>query len=187
VTEIPVILFVLGAPGVGKTTVARQLLCFDALPVQFTEPPAPKWSRCGSIVAAGYYKGDTFDGADTIPYSGAKAALEYWASHYRDEVALTILDGARFSTAPSLARIRELAPRHAIVGVHLTADAAVDARRRARGSDQDPAWLKGATTRARNFAEQLGAFNIDASGDPSSVFWAVCDVVLAAFQGRSAA
>lgn len=174
----PVILYVLGAPGVGKTTLVRTLLSYysDDDPV-LTQPPEPKWSLAGDAVAAGHYSGKTFDGADTIPYNGARAALEYWAQTLA-ESSLTILDGARFSTGPSLARLRELAPGHAIVGVYLVAtDAQLDERRAARGSNQNAAWIKGATTVARNFAAKIGATTIEASYDVSATQMLAEDVL----------
>lgn len=159
------VLFVLGEPGVGKTTLVRQLLYDSFRPSvkALTEPPAPKWTTVdGEICAAGYYRGDAFDGADTVPYNGAHAALMHWSASYRDW-PLTIFDGARFSTRSSLALLRSLAPDHAIVGVHLVGGA--EARRVQRqvitGVAQNATWIKGAATRAARFAQLIGATTID--------------------------
>lgn len=156
------ILFVLGEPGVGKTTLVRQLLHhpFNPSAKNLTEPPAPKWTTVdGEICAAGYYRGDAFDGADTVPYNGAHAALVYWSAFYRG-FPLTIFDGARFSTQPSLAMLRRLAPDHAIIGVHLVGGAAE--RRAARDRlTQNATWIKGAATRAANFARLINATTVD--------------------------
>jgi hypothetical protein len=163
----PVILYVLGAPGVGKTTLVRGL--FGDRPLIFSEPPEPKWTVAmnpdgPAAVAAGWYKGETFDGGDTVPYSGARAALEFWAASMGMMPPLTILDGQRFATAPSLAYLREVAPDHAIIGVHLVATSEeLATRRAARGSNQSPSWMKGATTGARNFAAKIGAVDVPAT------------------------
>lgn len=164
----PVILYVLGPPGVGKTTLVRQLL-FDPLRPSvktITELPDPKWTTVdGRICAAGSYTGHMFDGADRVPYRGASPALDFWAANYRDSYELTIFDGQRFSTKNSLGWLRASAPDHAIIGVHLIATSKVlDDRRAARGTTQNPAWMKGAATTAARFAAMIGAMQIAAHG-----------------------
>lgn len=172
----PVILFVVGAPGVGKTTLVRGFLNHPFYPRPlFTEPPEPKWTvvvnpdtGTAPVVAAGWYKGETFDGGDTVPYSGARAALEYWRTDlWQLAPALTIFDGARFSTGPSYTYVKAFAAEvgAAVICVHLVApDAELAARRQQRGSNQAPAWIKGATTGARNFAARVGAVEITVDG-----------------------
>lgn len=181
-------MFVVGAPGVGKTTLVRGLLGDSLL---FTDPPEPKWTVAAKpgnrsaegrviAVAAGWYKGETFDGGDTVPYSGARAAIDFWAEALLPLTPLTILDGARFSTAPSLARIREVATSvgGAVTGVHLVAaDADLVARRAARGSSQAPSWIKGATTQARNFATAVDAWDVAADYTPDEVLAEVREVI----------
>lgn len=157
-------LFILGAPGVGKTTVVRQLVP-ALLPDSgktITEIASPKWTVTTDRTAlAGHWRGTTFDGGDTIPYTGARAALEFWRDNILSKVDLTIFDGDRFSTKPSLEFIRATGVR--VAGVHLVASQThLDLRRAARNSNQNETWLKGRVTKAANFARLIGAADIDA-------------------------
>lgn len=143
------ILFVVGAPGVGKTTLVRGLLgmVHGELPVGGYLVQKPKWTVLDAVCAAGHYTGDTFDGADMVPYNGAAAALEYWAQNLAGK-ALTIFDGDRFSNATTLSKLRD----HELRCLHVRAPAAVlAARRQARGSNQNPSWMKGRASKAANF------------------------------------
>lgn len=168
-------LFVLGAPGVGKTTVIRQLVP-SLLPMSgktLTEIASPKWTVTTDRTAlAGHWRGTAFDGGDTVPYTGARAALEFWRDNLLPNVDLTIFDGDRFSTKPSLEFIR--ATGVTIVGVHLVADETVLAGRRvARGSNQNETWLKGRVTKAANFADLIGAGLYDALCAPQMIAEAI--------------
>ena len=139
--------WIVGAPGVGKTTIARQLLDPDSYLI-----PKPKWTVGEGVVAAGHYSGQTFDGADMVPYNGAKEALAYWAAHLKN-TKLTLFDGDRFSNAGAVEYLRAAAPdSHFMVVLVLAEQATLDARRAARGSNQDPVWMKGRVTKAHNFA-----------------------------------
>jgi hypothetical protein len=145
------ILFLVGAPGVGKTTLARLLLEPDPYLVQ-----KPKWTVGETICAAGHYTGGTFDGADMVPYNGAKDALAYWAQNLKSK-KLTIFDGDRFSNANTLAFLKNEGAR--ITCVHLEVDdAELTRRREQRGSKQNASWMLGRKTKARRFAESIESY-----------------------------
>lgn len=154
------ILWILGEPAVGKTSVVRML--FDGKTKIVAKP---KWTLSGSapmlVVAAGHYTGKDFDGADTVPYNGAWDALEYWFRDILPGAELTIFDGDRFSNATTLEFCKDAVEACQMIGglrlccVLLTGDAeAVAARRKAR-SNQDETWARGRKTKAANFAARF--------------------------------
>lgn len=150
--------FVVGPPGVGKTVALRGLL--DPFGVQLV--PSPKWTLCPPLAMVGHYTSAGFDGGDTVPYNGAAAALDYWRDTLLPDARLraTVFDGDRFSSASVLERVQALAQQHGLTlaCVLLTADAAaLAARRAARSSTQNPAWMKGRATKAQRFADGLAA------------------------------
>ena len=151
------VLFIVGEPGVGKTTLCRALLGpLDAL----TLVPKPKWTLGGWICAAGHYSGGPFDGADRVPYNGVQESLQYWLKHLRS-YSVTLLDGDRFSYVSTVAFFRS----HGIEvsSVLLQAPSQLVAERRvARGSQQNEAWLRGRVTKAQRFHEQVGGLSLDA-------------------------
>ncbi len=169
------ILFFVGAPGVGKTTLVRHFLGVDPFFVM-----KPKWTvaQNETVVAAGHYTGGTFDGADTVPYNGVRLALDYWRVKLRAKATLTIFDGERFSNR---AVVDELEKLDVVKCVFLTAPKeTLEARRRERGSNQNETWLKGRVTKAANFADLFAATKrLDLVADvPSPALFAKVSSVL---------
>jgi hypothetical protein len=150
-------LFVVGAPGVGKTTSVRTLLdSVDPLHLRFMTRN-PKWTVVrGKIACAGHYTGAKFDGADTVPYNGARALVES-IPRVSAEFAPRVLvfDGDRFSDLGSRTEIQARTS-----GIHVAMICAPDdqtsERRLRRGSDQNPSWVRGRETKARRFFSMPG-------------------------------
>lgn len=170
------VLWIVGEPGVGKTTLARRLLG-PSPNVDLID--RPKWTRTRHTYAAGHYKGQTFDGADTLSYSGGAEALAWWAN--APARPLTLLDGDRLSTKNAVAFVRAQ-PNVRPLCVYLAAPESVVAfRREQRGSDQDPAWLKGRATKSFRFYERFPdqVLRLDASRGPAELARQVLEAVLA--------
>lgn len=131
----------------GKTTLARKLIG------NVQEVVArPKFTIAERAVAAGHYTGAVFDGADTVPYNGAAQVIDLWKQLYADARPLFLLDGDRFSNANSKASI--VAANVRPLCILLEAEDDVLAQRRfVRGSTQDPVWMAGRATKARNFQQ----------------------------------
>jgi len=149
-------LFVVGPPGVGKTSAMRSLMGEEF--TTFTHPSdgKVKWTFADPLCFAGHYGVGTFDGADTVPNDGWVPNLEYWESNILtdSQYQYTIFDGDRFSHANAQKFLEERGVR--VLCAHLTAsDEVMDARRKERGSDQNPTWLRGRVSKARNFAERF--------------------------------
>lgn len=151
-------IFVVGPPGVGKTSAVRVLLG-DKF-TNFTHPDTSKVKWClqdeGPFVFVGHYGKGTFDGGDTVPNDGWIPCMEHWEKEIlpNEQYKFTVFDGDRFSHANCEKFLQERGVR--VLCAHLTAsDAVMDARRKERGSDQNPTWLKGRVSKAKNFAERF--------------------------------
>lgn len=168
------VLWVLGEPGVGKTTLVRELT--KGLTFSFVENP--KWTLAEGIALAGHYKGGTFDGADTVPYNGVEAAMKYWEDHLLNTSDLTVLDGDRFSHDGAR---QFFSAKASVFAVLLSAQEELAAsRRKERGSNQSAAWIAGRKTKSARFFggfPDSRALKVDASLPSSKIAELVRDLL----------
>lgn len=145
------VVWIVGEPGVGKTTLVREMISIFG--ERTSRMLRPKWDLHGSELAlAGHYNGDKFDGADTIPPGDIRLTLEYWGRELQGS-GLTVFDGDKFSNANALKFIGEHPTDPRLVCLHLVDEPeAVQARRDARGTTQNAAWVKGRKTKSERFA-----------------------------------
>jgi hypothetical protein len=138
-------LWIVGEPGVGKTTLVREFLHGRELRYE----PSPKWTWSGDWNLAGHYKGDTFDGADQLS-TNVMPILDVWEKKYLPMAKVSVFDGDRFSFKGALDRISALARARVLLLVAPPEVAA--ARRKQRGSNQNEQWVKGRKTKSETFA-----------------------------------
>lgn len=151
-----VAVFVVGPPGVGKTSAVREILGSGYSNFTHPETKKVKWCLNSPWVFAGHYGVGTFDGADTVPNDGWIPCMEWWEENIlaNPDYQFTLFDGDRFSHGNCQKFLEDRGVR--TLCVHLTAsDEVMDARRKERGSDQDPTWLRGRVSKARNFANRF--------------------------------
>jgi len=149
-------IFVVGPPGVGKTSAVREILGEGYINFTHPETKKVKWCLKAPWVFAGHYGVGTFDGADTVPNDGWLPCMEWWEKSVLTDpqYQYTLFDGDRFSHGNCKKFLEDRGVR--VLCAHLTASGEVmEARRKERGSDQNPTWLKGRVSKARNFAERF--------------------------------
>lgn len=159
------IVWLIGAPGAGKTTLVRSILN-AAKPSKVVEVHKPKWTIVNDVlVLAGHYTGTTFDGADRVAYNGVNDALYYWFKSL-SKYPITIFDGDRFSHE----KVWRAFEDHDRMVVHLKAsNETLNARRQSRGSNQNEIWLKGRASKVENFALRHDAHVLDAEKSTSEL------------------
>lgn len=143
------VVWVLGGPGAGKSTLVRALLGF---PTRLEG----RWTVGSQCAAAGPYTGGTKDGPDSLPYSND--LLEDVLIKDAPKRTVLLLDGERFAQAWAVGAAPAL-PR-----IGLVLDAPVrelQTRRTQRGSPSMPdAWVQRAVDRAYRFARYLPRYHV---------------------------
>lgn len=151
-------LYLLGAPGVGKSTVLAQYLRDRGYAI-LPDNGALRGRLRGHIMVGpngvpdGVYLGkmrDQFPGTDGLSMAVAPDARD-WARSLDGESTqweLVVGEGARLGNKGFLHALGETT--HLTVVLLTATEATLTERRAARGSNQTPSWMRGAETAARN-------------------------------------
>jgi len=152
------LVYIVGPPGVGKSSVMEALTdeC-DRLTALHTPVPHDVLlipndddQNVDVAIELGRHR-DSFSGTDALGMSIQPQAVEWIATRPH---RLILGEGARLATVGFLHAARSAG--YTVHLVHLGAqDARLAERRRGRGSDQSPVWVRGATTRARRIMERM--------------------------------
>lgn len=142
------LLYIVGAPGVGKSTVTRELTSgWDTYVNRHAAIPHSVLSHPVSDQIHGVELGvprDSFPGTDALAMDIGPRALR-WLQELPAPFALG--EGSRLATRPFLGGLAAVGVP--VTLVRLTADEELlEQRWKARGSKQNPSWRKGAATRA---------------------------------------
>jgi hypothetical protein len=147
--------FVFGVPGVGKTSVVRELL---GSPKRLDG----RWTLGPRCCALGLYQGAAEDGPDGLPRSRAVVEAELLRGF---PMPLALFDGLRLTPSDvALVRCKT-------TGIFLRAQrSTLRARRSARGSvDVSSVWWTQQETRAQRMALASRARDVDAEGPLAAV------------------
>lgn len=150
------LLYLVGAPGVGKSTVARELTHpWDKTVVPTGPVPHVLLKHPVSGRLLGLELGvprASFPGTDALAMDVGPRALTWLGSACAPFV---LGEGARLATRPFLGGMAQSGVR--VTLVHLRAgEELLTERWRARGSKQSPSWRKGAGTRAERITDWFG-------------------------------
>lgn len=146
--------YVIGEPGVGKSTLVATLTRGLMFRTQ-DKPFARREFLCG-VVELGKVR-ESFSGTDALGMSVQPLAEEWLAE---TTPRLVLAEGDRLSNDKFFTAVTRLGY---LLSVYYLFGPDVAAERRARrGSDQDPTWVKGRASKASRLAFDWMAFELDA-------------------------
>lgn len=172
-------IYVLGAPGSGKSTLVRSLMSSLGMGEEATQHdrPVPHLDHHNGWVEVGRRR-ETFSGTDALAMSIMPKATEWVRSDAAPE--RLIGEGARLGSAKFLRVVRD--EYDSLVVLHLTGDPVLmysrmlDRAAALGTKPQNEAWWRGRLTAARNAAAALGAVSLDVREPPDAVLAAALQV-----------
>jgi len=144
------ILCIIGIPGSGKTTLVRAV--FEHWDAEQKSTPFPHIVRSNQgqeVVEFGRVR-SAFGGTDALHMGIQPRVVEFLAhSPYRDHLA----EGDRLGNGKFFAQVRALGVEVTVCLLDMPEALAAE-RRQARGSSQDPTWIRGRVTKVGRLAQQ---------------------------------
>lgn len=147
------LLYIVGPPGVGKSTLARELRAgWDVEVDRHHAVPHVRLNHPATGRTAGLELGvprEDFPGTDALAMDIGPRALQFLSAAYTH---FAVGEGARLATRPFLGGLAAQGVTVTVVEL-MASQALLDERWRERGARQNPSWRKGAATRARRISE----------------------------------
>lgn len=151
------ILFVVGEPGVGKSTLVTEAFApFERAAVDHRAAGGPMrellW-RGADLIGCELGRrigtpAPVFPGTDAMSQT-AIVGVDAWLCDGADRLGLIVLEGTRLANKRFVNAA--VAGGHQLQLFYLYGPPEASQRRRERGTEQDPRWVKGRQTAARNF------------------------------------
>jgi hypothetical protein len=161
-------LYLIGAPGSGKTTLLRRALAptpyrlrLRSQPFKMIEYGAPPRDDTPVSSPVGFELGHPrpgFGGTDTLPLNVQPKVL-HWLYHTRPNV---VAEGDRLANDKFFAQVVAWGLPLNVIALECPAPLLTE-RRALRGSQHDPAWLKGRETKVARLTKNWASHRLDAT------------------------
>lgn len=152
------LIYAVGVPGAGKTTLIEALLEDSGEPELETHPFAHRLYPDGSVLLG---KPGVFGGTDTLSMSVQPKVLEWLAGQWKG-CGTVWGEGDRLGGLGFLQAARDTSSVDLVTLVWLDLPPEVAAeRRRARGTEQNESWVRGRETKVRRVVESWSALGGD--------------------------